>query len=125
MILSEEFLIQIFTEKEARQLVEASYNPNLPSKNNIARLKRLADVLEATIIYKNSLSKRVLAGTVTEDILSGALLSPEEIYNGVKLQVLQEFKQEDRILGKSNPNESPVSPNDEGYYGDGIKVEFN
>lgn len=114
-----------FTEKEARQLVEASYNPNLPSKNNIARLKRLADVLEATIIYKNSLSKRVLAGTVTEDILSGALLSPEEIYNGVKLQVLQEFKQEDRILGKSNPNESPVSPNDEGYYGDGIKVEFN
>jgi hypothetical protein len=114
-----------FTEKEARQLVEASYNPNLPSKNNIARLKRLADVLEATIIYKNSLSKRVLSGTVTEDILSGALLSPEEIYNGVKLQVLQEFKQEDRILGKSNPNESPVSPNDEGYYGEGIKVEFN
>jgi hypothetical protein len=114
-----------FTEKEARQLVEASYNPNLPPEHNIKRLKRLADVLEATIIYKNDLSQRVMAGTVAQDILSGALLEPVTVYEGVKLQVLQEFEQEDRILGKSNPNMSPVSPVSKGYYGDGVKVTFD
>lgn len=51
-----------FTEKEAKRLVDASYNPQLPEEMNIQRLQDARNVLEDVINAKNDLYDHIAAG---------------------------------------------------------------
>lgn len=51
-----------FTEKEAKRLVDASYNSQLPEEMNIQRLQDARNVLEDVINAKNDLYDHIAAG---------------------------------------------------------------
>ena len=45
-----------FSEKEGKQLIDRAYNPGLPEKENIARLKRLIMQMQAGVDSRNAMN---------------------------------------------------------------------
>ena len=112
-----------FTEREGQRLVETSYNPNLTAKQNIKRLKRLAAVLKGTMDFKNKFSDSVLSGNFAEQFVKGGIIKPIDYYNGAVAQMEYEFKQQDEMLNKGNPNGYRFGTSDV-FSSDGATVEF-
>ena len=113
-----------FTEREGRQLVQASYNPALSSEANINRLKRLATVLQATINYKTDLSKRMRRGELLDDFMADAIIDAGDVYKGLRDQMYQDFALEDKLEGKLNPNGYPTDLNSNVTTSDGIEINY-
>ena len=113
-----------FTEREGTRLVQTSYNSALSAEDNIKRLKRLASVLKATMDYKTELSNRVLAGGFGESFIRGDYLNAMDFYEGAVAEMEYEFKQEDDLKGKLNPNGYPANMGDTSLTRGGVTITF-
>ena len=113
-----------FTEREGRQLVQASYNPALSREANIGRLRRLATVLQATINYKTDLSERMRKGELLDDFKAGAIIDAQDVYIGLRDSMYQDFALEDKLLGKVNPNGYPTDASVSTTTSDNITIEY-
>lgn len=111
-----------FTEREGRQLVQASYNPALSDESNINRLRRLATVLEATILYKTDLTTRMREGSLLDDYMAGAIIDAQDVYIGLRDSMYQDFLLEDKLKGKLNPNGYPSKSNVTTF--DNVTIEY-
>lgn len=113
-----------FTEREGRQLVQASYNPALSREANIGRLRRLATVLKATIEYKTDLTTRMREGALLDDFMAGAVIDAQDVYIGLRDSMYQDFALEDKLLGTVNPNGYPTDASVSTTTSDNITIEY-